>query len=390
MRIGISTSVIQGGRSGVGRHVLALLREFRDAPPDFDFVLFGLEGDLPLFDFVRDRMEIVTVPERFRSAVKNIAWHQSVLPRLARSHRLDVLHVPSYRRLLWRRPCHLVGTIHDLAPFHLAGKYDWKRMLYGRIVVRRLAHRQDRIITVSENTARDVVRFFKVSREKITIIHNGVDHAQFHPEGGDASREFCARRFHLQKPFFLYVARLEHPGKNHVRLIQAFDQFKKRHNSEWQLAFGGADWHGAEDIHQAAAQSSIASDIRFLGFVSDSDLPHLYRAASGFVYPSLFEGFGIPPIEAMACGCPVICSTRGALGEVVGDAALIVDPEDVGSISARLGLLATEEGEWRRLQSAGFGRARRFTWALAARATLDVYSRACACTSKVSEPVFQS
>lgn len=390
MRIGISTSVIQGGRSGVGRHVLALLREFRDAPPDFEFVVFALEEDLPLFEFVRDRMRVVPVEERFRPAVKNIAWHQASLPRLALEHRLDVLHVPSYRRLVWRRPCPLVGTIHDLAPFHLAGKYDWKRMLYGRVVVRRLAHRQDRIIVVSENTATDVAHFFKVPREKITVIHNGVDHSQFQPEGVDASKAFCERRFQLRKPFFLYVARLEHPGKNHVRLIRAFEQFKKGQNSEWQLAFGGADWHGAEAIHQAAAQSPTCSDIRFLGFVSDSDLPHLYRAASGFVYPSLFEGFGIPPIEAMACGCPVICSTRGALGEVVGNAALIVDPEDAGSISARLGLLATDESESRRLRQAGLERAAKFTWALAAKATLRVYSEACGCTTKVSEPVFQS
>src|SRR6185369_11488659 len=107
-------------------------------------------------------------------AVKNIGWHQTKLPQLARELQLDVLHVPSYRRLLGRRPCPLVATIHDLAPFRVAKKYDWKRMFYGRVIARRLAQRQDEVIAISENTARDIVHFFGLPREKITVIHNGL------------------------------------------------------------------------------------------------------------------------------------------------------------------------------------------------------------------------
>src|SRR5213076_81814 len=120
------------------------------------FTLFVLAEDLPLFDFARDKMEFVVVPERFRPPVKNILWHQTELPSLVRQLRLDVLHVPSYRRLLWPKPCALVATIHDLAPFHVARKYDWKRMFYGRVVARKLARRQDEIIAISANTARDI------------------------------------------------------------------------------------------------------------------------------------------------------------------------------------------------------------------------------------------
>src|SRR5260370_14778228 len=160
MRIGISTSVIQGGKTGIAQYLFALLRALHPFTREHRFILCVLDGDVLLFDFAKDQVELVGVPERFWRALKNIIWHQTQLPRVARQHNLEVLHVPSYRRLLWRKTCALVGTIHDLAPFHVPKKYDWKRMIYGRIVVRRLAQRQDRIIAISENTARDIRTFF--------------------------------------------------------------------------------------------------------------------------------------------------------------------------------------------------------------------------------------
>src|SRR4051812_35796258 len=128
MKVGLSTSVIQRGRSGVAQYVFALVQELLQQANRLDLSLFVLEEDLALFDFARGSAKIIPVPERFRSPIKNILWHQAVLPRLARAERLEVLHVPSYRRMLWRSPCALVTTIHDLAPFHLPGKYDRSRM----------------------------------------------------------------------------------------------------------------------------------------------------------------------------------------------------------------------------------------------------------------------
>src|SRR5437016_5284486 len=164
MRIGISTSVIQRGRTGIAQYLFALLRAFLPFAGEHQFILFVLEEDLPMFDFVKGRMELAPVPERFRPALKDIIWHQRAMPILAREHRLDVLHVPSYRRMLWPKPCPLVATIHDLAPFHVSRKYDWKRMAYGRVVVRQLAKRQDQIIAISENTARDILKSFLLPR----------------------------------------------------------------------------------------------------------------------------------------------------------------------------------------------------------------------------------
>jgi glycosyltransferase involved in cell wall biosynthesis len=375
MHIGISTSVIQRGQTGVAQHLFALLRAFLHCPNEHRFTLFVLEKDLPLFDWARDRMQLYPVPERARPPVKNILWHQFALPALVRRLSVDVLHIPSYRRMLWPRPRPQVATIHDLAPFRVPHKYDWKRMFYGRIVARRLAQRQDAIITVSENTARDLATFFKVPAEKITVIYNGLAHDRFFPGDPRQAKAKLARSCGLSQPFFLYTARLEHPGKNHVSLITAFEQFKTATRSNWQLAFAGSDWHGAEFIHAAIDRSAVAPDIRCLGFVPDENLPELYRAADTFIYPSLYEGFGMPPLEAMACGCPVISSARGSLAEVIGDAAVIIDPENVASIGEQLSAVATNPALRERLRGAGLTRAQQFNWDTAAVQTLKVYEK---------------
>lgn len=376
MRIGLSTSVIQRGKSGVGQYVLALVRALLAESADHEFTLFVLEEDRPLFAFAEGAMRIVPVAEKHRPPVANILWHQVTLPRLVQQLGIEVLHIPSYRRLLSRRPCALVATIHDLAPFRLPGKYDWARMFYGRVVVRQLARRQDQIVAVSRATADDVTRFFGVPAGRLTIIPNGVDHSRFTPGGRAAARVEITQRHGVRPPFFLYVSRLEHPAKNHARLITAFSQFKTRAPSPWQLVLVGSDWHGAAAIHELVRHSPFAEDIRSPGFVPAEDLPTWYRAATVTVYPSLFEGFGLPPLEAMACGCPVLASAGGAVGEVCGTAAAPVDPTDVNDLTRQLVRIA-HDGEWReRLRAAGLVQAQRYDWRRTAAETLNVYRRA--------------
>jgi glycosyltransferase involved in cell wall biosynthesis len=378
VRIALSTSVIQRGRSGVGQYVLSLVRALLPAAARHEFTLFVLEEDLPLFDFASGSMHVEPVAERCRPPINDILWHQTVLPRLVRRRGIDVLHVPSYRRMLWPRPCALVSTIHDLAPFHLHGKYDPARMFYGRVVARRLAQRQDVIVTVSRTTARDIESFFKIPAERVTVIPNGLDHGQFQTGSQALAREAVCAPLGLAGPFFLYVARLEHPGKNHSGLIDAFNRFKAETGSPWRLVLAGGDWHGAQTIRDLARASPFSRDISLLGFVPSADLPNWYRAADVFVFPSLYEGFGMPPVEAMACGCPVLSSMSGALEETAGSAAGRLEPQDVGQIQAQLTRAATD-GAWRReLSYAGLSHARAFDWGKTANAVMDAYSRAAA------------
>jgi glycosyltransferase involved in cell wall biosynthesis len=376
VKIAISTSVMQRGRSGVGQYVLSLVRALLPSAVLNEYTLFVLLEDVPLFGFAAGSMSIQPVSERHRPPVANILWHQLALPNLVRDLGIEVLHIPSYRRMLWPKPCALVSTIHDLAPFHLQGKYDWARMFYGRVVARRLARRQDEIVAVSRTTARDVESFFRVPAERITMIPNGIDHGRFRPGSkADALKAVCAPRGRTS-PFFLYVARLEHPAKNHAGLIDAFNRFKSATNSGWRLVLAGGDWHGAATIHGLARSSPYARDIELLGFVPEAEIPNRYRAADVLVFPSFYEGFGLPPLEAMACACPVLSSREGALGETVGVAAGHLEPRDTGQIQAQLTRAATDQA-WRgELRAAGLDRARNFDWGRTAEATFAVYEKA--------------
>lgn len=377
MRIGFSTLMIQRGKTGIAQHVLALLKAFASGAPNHQFFVFALEEDLPLLSRFSQAMEIVPVAEAHRPALRNISWHHLHLPRLVKRLKLDVLHIPSYRRLIARRVCPLVATIHDLAPFRVPEKYDVWRMFYGRVIVKKLAARQDKIIAVSENTARDIQQFFKIPRHKLTVINNGIDHDRFSPGDVTQARLAVRQQHSLDQPYLLYVSRLEHPGKNHVRLIAAFERFKSQFDSPLHLVFAGSNWHGAGKIHQAISQSHWAAAIHSLGFVSDDQLPDLYRAADALVYPSLFEGFGMPVVEAMACGCPVISSTRGSLEEVAGNgAALIVNPENIDDMSDKFAEFTRKPELRKSLVQAGFDRARKFDWERAAQQTLEVYAEA--------------
>lgn len=180
-------------------------------------------------------------------------------------------------------------------------------------------------------------------------------------------------RLQLPRPYFLYIARLEHPAKNHCRLLEAYDAYRKAHPDGPDLVFGGSDWHGAETIHQRMAQSPFRESIHNLGFVDDADVPRLYRHSRALIFPSLFEGFGLPPLEAMACGAPVASSPRGALQEVVGDAGRIFDPEDPESIADALHSMDSDQQERERLIVAGLRRAADYRWELTAEKMSGIY-----------------
>lgn len=376
IRVALSTSVAQRGRSGVATYLFGLLDGLAAIQAPVQVILLGLDEDRPLFARWLDRCEWEPVAESWRPAVRNILWHQTRLRGTLRRVRADVLHVPSYRRIVWRPPVPQVITIHDCAAFAVQGKYDWARMAYGQHVVTRLARDAAAVMTVSAATATDVARYFGRPRERLHVIWNGLDHSVFYPRAAAEIQAFLASKARQTAPYFLYLARLEHPAKNHLRLIEAFEHFCAAHpDRDEHLLLGGADWHGAAVIHARIATSAWRSRIRVLGFVDAADLPWWYAGATAMVYPSLFEGFGLPPAEAMACDCPVICSSRGALGEVVGEAARIIDPENTADLVAALVELTAEPQRlmWR---TRGRARAKIFDWRETARQVSDVYQAA--------------
>lgn len=301
-----------------------------------------------------------------------IAWEQLVLPRLLHHLKADLVHgLVNVLPLASGVPG--VVTVHDLSFLHLHDMFPPAKRLYLSVLCRASVHRARTIIAVSRQTAHDVVHRFGVSPHKVTVIHNGVD-ARFSP-GLPGHTAAFRREKGLPGRFFLFLGTLE-PRKNLETLLAGYARWRAQaqpaHLDIKLVVAGGKGWF-YESIYAKAAALGLHEAVLFPGFVPEEELPDWYRAASGFVYPSLFEGFGLPVLEAMACGTPVLCSDIPALREVTGNAALLVPAQEVEAWAAGLALLANQPTLHRELCTRGTARADGFTWQKAAAKTVDVY-----------------
>ena len=371
--LGVTTFGGDGGVSGIGQYIMQLLAAFarRRAEGDlrFEVSTYADEGGL----FVPDSPAATTrhVSRRFAAPVTNIAWHQLALPVIAARRGYDVLFLPAAnRRVPLAAPCPMVGTVHDFSGIHVADKYDPARMFYIRKVLPFLVRRLDHVLTVSEASRRDIVEYTGVAPEKVTVTPLAADASVFYPGDREAAAAHVQARYGVRGPYLLYISRIEHPGKNHARLIRAFERLKSRQDIPHQLLLAGSDRERAKEVHEIAGLSPWADDILFTGFVPNQDVPALYRGAEAFVFPSLYEGFGLPLLEAMACGTPVAAANLSSLPEVAGDAALLFDPYDEEQIEETLGRLVREPDLRRSLTDKGTARARGYTWDKTAEATL--------------------
>jgi glycosyltransferase involved in cell wall biosynthesis len=322
MRVGLDISPLDQTRAGTARY----LDQLR-----------GLDGValVPLAHHGSGRAAAL-----YRDAV----WYPLALPRLARRERLDVLHCPTFRGPLSPPSCPLVVTVHDLAVLRHPETFNQWTRRYSRYCVPRVVRAARLVIAVSEFTKRELVELLGTPAEKIEVVPNGVA-AVFSPDGPAAEGEYV-----------LAVGTLE-PRKNLKRVEEAAQLAGRT------LRVVGAQGWGDVEVDG------------WLGRTSDEELARLYRGARCLVYASLYEGFGLPIVEAMACGTPVVTSGGGATEETAGGAAVVVDPLDAGSIASGIEVAIARSAELRAL---GLERARAFSWESAARATADVYGRAAA------------
>lgn len=367
----LSAGMIQGGLSGVGRYVLELASRISKMNT-VDLHVAGLDADRKLFPQTPDS-NWISIPESSGGGVKNLIWHQLHLPSILRAGRFDLLHIPSYRRIVGSCPVSQVATVHDCAPFRLRDKYGALRGLFGRQIAPMMARRCQHILTVSEFTKQDLLKFYGLKNEGVDVIYNGLNHDAYRLRSEAETAAFKSKQS-LDKPFFLFISRLEHPGKNHLRLIEAYEKFKDASQREICLVLGGAPWHGAEVIQDRVKQSKYADSILMPGFIAEEDLPLWYASAEALVFPSLIEGFGLPVVEALACGLRVATSDRGSLPEVGGDAAIYFDPENVSQIGEALRRLYEESDADRAARiEAGVSHASKFDWNEAAKVTCQKY-----------------
>lgn len=376
LRLGVAAFGTDGARSGIGSYLRQWLEALDSDRENVAIDVMAPESEMT--ELVPSTLvgRRSSTRDGLKSPMKSMLWHQGALPLAARRRGWDVAFLPAAnRRLAAWMPCPSVGTVHDLSMARVKEKYDRVHTAYFHTLLPALIRRLSRIITVSECSKRDIVELAQVDPARIDVIPHGVNERRFHPLD-DPESERIRHGLGLTSPYLLYVARLEHPGKNHVALIRAFDRVKTRLGGPHQLVLAGAPWNGAEVVHSAARAARHAADIVFTGFTADASLPALYRGALGYVFPSLYEGFGMPLLEAMASGVPIACSNTSSLPEVAGDAALYFDPAAAESIEVALESLMSDPVCRARLIDRGRRRASQFTWRDSVTRTLAVFRRA--------------
>ncbi len=372
MRIGIDARLVYYHQAGIGQYILRLTEALAQLDHDDQFILFTSR---------KDRTHIVDQPNFKRKKLWTPSHHRfepwALSIELAQ-FALDVLHSPDFIPPARTRGSSVV-TVHDLA-FLLYPRFLTRpsARYYGQVDV--VAHRADHIIAVSESTKRDTVRLLGVPEEKISVIHEAA-HPLFTPiTSAEPIARVCAR-YRLPRDFILFVSTIE-PRKNLPTLLRAFRRLRDNYKSQVAdaatlsgvtLAIAGQRGWLAEEVDAVVDELKLGDAVRFLGGVPNEELVYLYNAAKLFVFPSFYEGFGLPPLEAMACGTPVVCSNTSSLPEVVGDAGYLIDPNDVDELTVAMWRLLSDENLRREMRSKGLKRAQIFSWERAARETLKVY-----------------
>lgn len=367
MNLGLTTFGADGGRSGIGRYVNELLPRMAASGRVGQCDVLAHESELAGLH-VPSRFNICRISERVRPPVPNLLWHQTVLPYIARRNRYDLLFYTAANRRLagWAGPA--VGAVHDLASLHVDDKYDALHTLYIRRVLPHLVRRLTYVVTLSQSSRQDIIDATGIHPDRVVVV----------PLASNGPRPPSLMPCPVVGPYLLYVARLEHPGKNHVRLIQAFEQLWLSGRRNVRLVLAGPDRERAAEIRATAAATRCAQNIVFTGFVSEAKLDALYRNAAGFVFPSLFEGFGLPLLEAMDYDLPVATSNRSSMPEVAGQAAVYFDPFDTIAMTRCMAHLLEDEPLRAHLIEAGRAQRQRFSWNRTAAATLDVMEAALA------------
>jgi glycosyltransferase involved in cell wall biosynthesis len=341
---------------GIGTYVRNLLRQLARQDDRHEYVVLC---------HAQDRKTVEPLGPRFRAVVENAGAYsmreQFAIPMDLRRDAIELFHAPHYV-LPPLTPCRSVVTIHDCIhlrfPQYLPSKVGYA---YARAQMWTATHRAARVMTVSEASKRDILRYFRVPESRIDVIYNAIDERYWQEPNPEAIAR-VRERYQLDGPFVLYAGNIK-PHKNLERLIESFHLLRQQNDmKDVLLLIIGDEISKYATLRRAVHRHKLHKHVRFFGFVADQTLAALYRLARVFVFPSLYEGFGLPPLEAMASGTPVITSNVSSLPEVVGDAALLIDPYEPEAIADAMRRVLTDASLRADLRRRGLSRARDFSW----------------------------
>nr|MBC7244955.1 glycosyltransferase family 4 protein [Chloroflexota bacterium] len=368
-RVGINAHLLAQGEgyrsAGVSRYIYNLLMHIAREDPEGDYTVFLNNRCALSLSYRQKRSSLPT----YRPWVR-IFWEQFLQPFELLAEDIALLHSPVNVQPLIL-PCQGVVTVTDLSFMVFPESFRAPQRFYQRFFTQLSVHRASHLIAISASTAQDLHRFFDVPATKITVIFPGVDSA-YHPIQDASVLNNFRHRCNLPERFILFVGTLE-PRKNLLTLLKAYAHFKQQTKTNYKLVLAGSVGWLCQPLFTAVEELGLQNEVLFPGFIPEDDLPLWYNTADVFVYPSLYEGFGLPPLEAMACGTPVIVSNASSLPEVVGNAALLVDPHNPDEWANALSLLCNNAQLRFDLASRGPEQAQQFSWSRMARETIQIY-----------------
>ncbi|MDI6891766.1 MAG: glycosyltransferase family 1 protein [Actinomycetota bacterium] len=370
MKIGIDISSAVNQQAGIGRYTYYLVEHLlkMDTQNEYTLFYYYTGEDRKLFEGYPN---VVRKATRIPGRLLRLGYLSLSKLHLSADFLVDdvdLFHSPDC--VLPPLRVKSIVTIHDLASILFPQYYTAINRSYLKFMVPQSARQAEKIIVDSEATKNDAVNLLKVPTSKIKVIYPGVDKKFRRVE----REEIVAikQRYQLPDKYILFVGTIQ-PRKNLATLVDAFSLLKRDKDFDWELIVAGPKGWLYRDLFQRIEQLELSRDVIFLDFVPGEDLPALYNGADIFVYPSLYEGFGLPVLEAMACGTPVICSNVSSLPEIVGDAAILVDPYFVEGLSQAIYSLLMDNNKRGELREKGLKRARMFSWEKAASEVLEVY-----------------
>jgi glycosyltransferase involved in cell wall biosynthesis len=374
MHIGINALSIIGGETGGGETYLSgIVRGLADIDAVNNYTIFVGPESRETFEIDRPNFRCVSARVSQRRRLMRVLYEQLTLPGLARREGVDVLYCPGNAAAL-RARCALVLGVQSMLHVIRPREVGRLRTIYFRNVMPASARRAEKVIAVSEDCKKVLLESVDIPAEKVSVVHEGVTMNFRQPSPPEIERELQAAG--LQPGFILFVGTLS-PYKNADKLIAAFAHLRREFGEDRHLVFIGGDWEGyAGELQQLTRKLSLEAWVHFLGPMAHERLPYFYAGASVFSLPSSIETFGLPVLEAMACGTPVIGSNCSAIPEIVGDAGLIVDPTNTVQYAEAIRRVLREPELRATLKAKGYERVKHFNWQRAARETLAVFEEA--------------
>lgn len=369
MRIALNILASGGSLSGMARYARNLIPSLAKVDERNEYVLYVSRDEALRYSGLGANFQLApTVASR----PLRIMWEQTGLPADLKQRRIDVFHGLSFVTPLVKT-CRQVVTVHDMTFFLFPQYHGFIKRHYFRSLIPRCVRRADQVIADSESTKADIVRILGAEAEKIKVAYLGTDE-RFRPGKDAATSSRLRANYGLSRKVILFVGLIE-PRKNLETLIRAYAMLAGAARDSCLVLAGPLGW-GYQAVFQAVSECGVKDRVIFPGFVPEEELPGLYNLADVFVYPSLYEGFGLPVLEAMACGVPVITSNVSSMPEIAGGAALLVEPSDARGLACAIGRVLADQELRQRMSREGIERSSPFTWERTARETLAAYEAA--------------